>query len=202
MSRATGIWAHKKYFNRRRTKIPYPNAAGLQRSMNQQKPKILAIDPGTRLMGIAFLDDGRLLYHTVLVIDKDNSPQQTLQRARDALLRFINDFKPDLIAAERTFFNRRRKNTALLNVLFDEIRAIARRKKLIFIGHAPATVKKFTCGNGWASKKEVATVVVARFPQLKPYLHQTTASRERFHQNFFDAVALGLMVDDNLRQAG
>jgi hypothetical protein len=38
-------------------------------------------------------------------------------------------------------------------------------------------------------------VVVARFPQLKPYLHQTTASRERFHQNMFDAVALAIMVE-------
>ena len=168
--------------------------------MKQQPRRILAIDPGTRLMGVAFLDAGKLIYHTVVVIDKGNSPQQTLQRARDALLRFINDLKPEVIAAERTFFSQNR-NTALLNVLFDEIRAIARRKKLMFIGYAPATVKKFTCGNGWASKKEVATVVVARFPQLKPYLHQTTASRERFHQNFFDAIALGLMVDENLRAA-
>jgi Holliday junction resolvasome RuvABC endonuclease subunit len=169
--------------------------------MKQQPRRILAIDPGTRLMGIAFLDSGRLIYHTVVVIDKGHSPQQTLQRARDAVLRFIDDLRPEVIAAERTFFSQNR-NTALLNVLFDEIRAIARRKKLAFISYAPATVKKFTCGNGWATKKEVATVVVARFPQLKPYLDQTTASRERFHQNFFDAVALGLMVDDIPRQAG
>jgi Holliday junction resolvasome RuvABC endonuclease subunit len=168
--------------------------------MKQQARRILAIDPGTRLMGVAFLDAGRLIYHTVVVIDKGNSPQQTLQKARDAILRFVDDLKPEVIAAERTFFNQNR-NTALLNVLFDEIRAIARRKKLVFIGKAPSTVKKFTCGNGWASKKEVATVVVARFPHLKPYLHQTTASRERFHQNFFDAVALGLMVDETLRSA-
>jgi Holliday junction resolvasome RuvABC endonuclease subunit len=168
--------------------------------MKPKPRRILAIDPGTRLMGVAFLDAGQLIYHTVVVIDKGNSPQQTLQMARDALLRFINDLKPEVIAAERTFFNQNR-NTALLNVLYDEIRSIARRKKLDFVGKAPSTVKKFTCGNGWASKKEVATVVVARFPHLKPYLHQTTTSRERFHQNFFDAIALGLMVDDNLRQA-
>ena len=145
-------------------------------------------------MGIAFLDSGRLIYHAVVVIDKGNSPQQTLQRARDAVLRFIDDLKPEVIAAERTFFSQNR-NSALLNVLFDEIRSIARRKKLTFISYAPSTVKKFTCGNGWASKKEVAAVVVARFPQLKPYLHQTTASRERFHQNMFDAVAIGMTAE-------
>jgi Holliday junction resolvasome RuvABC endonuclease subunit len=161
--------------------------------MKRNYRRILAIDPGTRLMGIAFLDDGKLIYHAVKVFPKSGSPQETLQRARDAVLRFINDLEPEVIAVERTFFSQNR-NTALLNVLFDEIRSIARRKKLAFVSYAPSTVKKFTCGNGWATKMEVATVMVARFPELKPYLHQTTASRERFHQNMFDAVALGIMV--------
>jgi Holliday junction resolvasome RuvABC endonuclease subunit len=182
-----------KTSNRRWTGIPHPNTALLQRSMKNQHRRILAIDPGTRFMGIAFLDNGKLIYHTVKVFPKGGSPQETPQRARDAVLRFINDLEPQVIAVERTFFSQNR-NTALLNVLFDEIRSIARRKKLAFLSYAPSTVKKFTCGNGWAGKKEVATVIVGRFPELKPYLHQTTASKERFHQNMFDAVALAIMA--------
>jgi crossover junction endodeoxyribonuclease RuvC len=167
--------------------------------MQSNHRRILAIDPGTRLMGIAFLDSGKLIYHTVNVFPKSRSPQQTLQRARDAVLRFVNDLDPNVIAVERTFFNQNR-NTALLNVLFDEIRAIARRKKLVFFSFAPSAVKKFVTGNGWAAKKQVATIVVSRFPKLKPYLHQRTALAERFHQNMFDAVALGMMAIE--RDAG
>jgi Holliday junction resolvasome RuvABC endonuclease subunit len=167
--------------------------------MKANHRRILAIDPGTRLMGIGFLDGGKLVYHTVKVFPKSGSPQETLQRARDGVLRFVNDLGPQVIAVERTFFSQNR-NTALLNVLFDEIRSIARRKNLDFVSFAPSTVKKFTCGNGWADKKEVATVVVARFPELKPYLHQTNASKERFHQNMFDAVALAIMADAKGRQ--
>ena len=44
-------------------------------------------------MGIAFLDDGKLVYHTVKVIAKGKSPQQTLQRARDAVVRLIGDLE-------------------------------------------------------------------------------------------------------------
>lgn len=161
--------------------------------MLTQDRRILAIDPGTRLMGLAFLDDGKLLYHTVKVIAKGRSPQETLQRARSAVLRVIDDLEPQVIAIERTFFNQNR-NTALLNVLFDEIKAIARRKRLDFVAYAPSTVKKYICGNGWAGKRQVAEAVVARFPELKVYLTQDRQWKERFFSNAFDAIAVGLMA--------
>jgi crossover junction endodeoxyribonuclease RuvC len=161
--------------------------------MHTPHRRILAIDPGTRFMGVAFLDGGKLVYHTVKVIAKGDSPQRTLQRARDAVVRVIDDFEPEIVAVERTFFNQNR-NTALLNVLFYEIRSLARRRRLAFVSYAPSTIKKFICGNGRAGKKQVATVVVSRFPELKVYLTQDRAWKERFHQNMFDAVALGIMV--------
>src|SRR5262245_8499847 len=161
--------------------------------MHKQDRRILAIDPGTRFMGIAFLDDEKLIYHTVKVIAKGGSPQRTLQRARDAVVRLIDDLDPNIVAVERTFFSQNR-NTALLNVLFDEIRSVARRKHLAFVSYAPSTIKKYICGNGRACKKQVATVVVSKFPELKVYLTQDRAWKERFHQNMFDAVALGIMT--------
>src|SRR5262245_55365446 len=161
--------------------------------MHKQHRRILAIDPGTRLMGVAFLDGGKLIYHTVKVIAKGQSPQRTLQRARDAVVRLIDDLEPDIVAVERTFFSQNR-NTALLNVLFDEIRSVARRKRLAFVSYAPSTIKKFICGNGHAGKKQVAMTVISKFAELKVYLTQDRAWKERFHQNMFDAVALGIMV--------
>lgn len=161
--------------------------------MNRQHQRILAIDPGTHLMGIAFLDDGKLIYHTVKVIPKGKSPQKTLGRAREAVRRVIDDFEPNLVAVERTFFSQNR-NSALLNVLFDEIRSLARRRDLAFVSFAPSTVKKYTCGDGHASKKQVATVVVSRYPELKVYLTQNRGWKETFHQNMFDAVALGILA--------
>jgi crossover junction endodeoxyribonuclease RuvC len=165
----------------------------LHNSMHTQHQRILAIDPGTRFMGIALLDNGKLVYHTVKVIAKGRSPQQTLQRAKDAIVQVMDDFEPNIVSVERTFFNQNR-NTALLNVLFDEIRSVARRRRLAFVSYAPSTIKKFICGNGHADKKQVAMAVVARFPELKVYLTQDRAWKERFHHNMFDATALAIMV--------
>jgi crossover junction endodeoxyribonuclease RuvC len=155
--------------------------------------KILSIDPGTREMGVAFLDGGKLIYHGVKVIRKKRSPHERLQAAREIVLRLIQDFRPQLLVVEKTFFARNR-NTSLLNVFADEIVAIGRRKGLTVRAIAPSTMKKAICGNGHASKEEVAGVVVAKYPELKVYLTQDRKWKERFHQNMFDAVALAMVA--------
>lgn len=160
--------------------------------MPKTTSRILAIDPGTRRMGIAFLDKGRLIYHGVKVIKKGSSPNDNLQYARRIILRLIKDLKPNLMVVENAFFARNRK-AYLLNVFIDEIKAIARRKRIRLVSYSPSTVKKFICGNGWASKEQVARAIVSKFPELKVYLTQDRAWKERFHQNMFDAVALGMM---------
>jgi len=40
----------------------------------------------------------------------------------------------------------------------------------------------------------VARVIVSKYPELKVYLTQDRAWKELYHQNMFDAVALGMMV--------
>ncbi len=160
--------------------------------MQNNKQKILAIDPGTREMGIALLEGSKLLYHGVTSVPKQKSPHETLRLGRKIILRLINDFQPHVLVVEKTFFANNR-STALLNVFVDEIRAIGKRKGLYVIRYAPSTVKKFICGNGRAGKDEVAKVVAARYPELKVYLSQDRKWKESYHHNMFDAVALGIM---------
>jgi Holliday junction resolvasome RuvABC endonuclease subunit len=161
--------------------------------MPKNNSKILAIDPGTREMGIAFFDDKKLIYHGVKVIKDGKTPHEKLREGRKIVLRLIEDFNPQVLVVEKAFFANNR-NASLLNVLVDEIKAIGRRKRLKVISYAPSTIKKYICGNGHAGKKEVARVVIARYPELKVYLTQDRAWKEKYHQNMFDAVALGMMA--------
>jgi crossover junction endodeoxyribonuclease RuvC len=162
--------------------------------MPKNGSKILAIDPGTMYMGVAFLDNGSLIYCGVKVIRNRRSPHEILWACRKIILRLINDFQPEVLVVEKTFFSNN-KNTALLNVLVDEIRNIGRRKGLKVLCFAPSTMKKRICGNGRASKEEVARVIVSKFPELKVFLTQDRKWKERYHQNMFDAVALGVMAN-------
>ena len=130
---------------------------------------MFAIDPGTRQMGVALLEGGKLLYHGVKTFRREPEPHKALEAGRKAVPRLIDDFRPDVLVVEKAFFANNR-NTALLNVLVDEIRALAMRKRLKVLGFAPSTVKKAICGNGRASKAEVARVVVLRYPERYPEL--------------------------------
>jgi len=164
----------------------------------QDTLRILAIDPGTRLTGAALLDGNSLIYHGVKVVAKGLCPDQTLRRGRDAFVQLVEDFRPNLIVAERPFFGPNR-NASLLNVLVDEMRSVARRRGIAFATYAPSTIKKHICGNGRADKRQVACVVVSHFPELKVYLTQDRAWKERFHCNMFDAVALAITARDSGR---
>lgn len=157
--------------------------------MAKNKLKILAIDPGTKHMGYAFLDKGKLLYYGVKVIEKKKSPHETLKAGRKAVLGLINDLKPNILVIEKAFVSNNR-SASLLNVFFDEIRAISKRKKLKVLSFAPSTVKKHIAKDGWAEKKEVAKAIASKYPELRVYLTQDRGWKERYHQNMFDAVAL------------
>jgi len=157
--------------------------------MAKNNEKILAIDPGTRHMGYAFLDKRHLLYYGVKVIKRGKSPHDTLKEGRKIVLRLINDLKPNVLVVEKTFISNNR-SASLLNVFFDEIKAVGRRKGLKVLCFAPSTVKKHVAKDGWANKKEVAKAVATKYPELKVYLSQDRGWKERYHQNMFDAVAL------------
>ena len=143
-------------------------------------------------MGFAFFDRGELVYYGVSVI-KDGTPTEKLKEGRKVILRLIKDFKPNVLAVEKAFFGNN-KTAAIMNVFVSEIMSIGKRKGLKVIGYAPKTVRKFICGNGWADKKTLSEVIVSKIPELKVYLTQDRAWKERFHQNMFDAVGLGLMA--------
>lgn len=85
---------------------------------------------------------------------------------------------------------------ATFNAFVGAIKAIGRRKKLRVVCFAPNTVKKFISGNGLATKYEIANVVISKFPELMVYATQNRKWKEKYHQNMFDAVALGIMASE------
>jgi Holliday junction resolvasome RuvABC endonuclease subunit len=153
--------------------------------------RILAIDPGTRNIGFALLDKGQLVHYGVKTIRQASSPYEKLREGRKSVLRLINDFQPETLIVEKTFFPNNR-NSALLNLFANEIRSVGKRKGLRVLGLAANTVRKFICGNGAASKDDVAKAMVSRYPELKPFLTSDRRWKETYHRNMFDAVALAV----------
>ena len=153
--------------------------------------RILAIDPGTHYIGVAVLDGTKLVYYGVKTLPLKHRSQDALTEGRKVIRSLIKDFKPGMLAVEKTFFANNR-NSVLLNVLVNEILSIGKRERLRVISLAANVVRKEICGNGRAGKQDVAREIVTRFPELKAYLFSDRRWKERYFYNTFDAIALGV----------
>jgi Holliday junction resolvasome RuvABC endonuclease subunit len=160
----------------------------------KDRKRILAIDPGTRNIGFALLDNGDLVHYGVKTTGRRQTPHEKLREGRKLILRLINDFRPHTLVVEKTFFANNR-NSALLNVFADEIKALGKRKGLQVHSLAANTVRKIICGNGVASKDDVARAMVSHYPELRPYLTADRRWKERYHRNMYDAVALAIAAE-------
>jgi crossover junction endodeoxyribonuclease RuvC len=119
---------------------------------------------------------------------------EILNEGKKIVSRLIDDFKPDILAVEKTFFGNN-ADSVLLNTFTSQISGIGKKKGLKVASIATNTVRKAVCGNGAASKEEVARAIVLKFPQLKPYLTSDKRWKEKYHRNMFDAVALTIVAE-------
>lgn len=157
--------------------------------------RLLAIDPGIRGMGIAVFEDGNLIYHAVEVISGKSS-RETLANGRKIILRLIRDFRPQTIVIEKPYFLNNKNS--LLHVLTTQMKSIAVRSEVKVTEIAASTVKKFLTGDGQASKDEVCRAVITRFSELKAYRTRERKWKQRYHQNRFDAVAVGMTFNSTI----
>ena len=161
--------------------------------MHTDNSKILAIDPGTRELGVAVLTSGELLYYGVKTIRRRSSASEILNQVHQIISRLIADYKPQCLAIEKMFFIH--KSAALLNVTADEIKAVALAEGLTIFEYAPTLVRKTICKTGKATKREAAKVIATRYPELARYLEHRTKWEELYYANMFDAVALGVAAN-------
>jgi Holliday junction resolvasome RuvABC endonuclease subunit len=142
-------------------------------------------------MGVAVLENERLLYQGVETFPRFTSAEACLNAGREAVSRLIRDFRPTLLAVEKTFIGRN-PNTVLLNEFGRQLCATGRDHRVAVVSLAANTVKRAIAGDGGASKVEVARAVAERYPALRSYLPPERKWKQARHFNMFDAVALAL----------
>lgn len=158
----------------------------------KNKKRILAIDPGTRYIGFAFLEGPNLIHCGVKTIPSIKRGSEMLRLGREFITRMISDYHADILVVEKTFFGNNR-HSVLLNTFARQIYLLGKKKGLTVLSIAANTVRKAICTNGAASKDEVANAIALRFPELKPYLTSNRRWKERYYRNMFDAIALGVV---------
>lgn len=157
--------------------------------MPTKPPTILAIDPGTKEIGVAVFSGAGLCYYAVKTIKRRRPPQVLLAEISSYVIRLIQGYRPQTLVIEKTFLIQ--KSAALLNVAATEMKQTARQHGLAVCEYAPVEVRRAICQSENATKRETALRIVKRFPELAHYLNQPTRWGELYWANVFDAVAVG-----------
>lgn len=164
--------------------------------MHTKPTRILAIDPGTREIGVAVLEGEALTFYGVKTIRNRKRPQQVLNEAARIVNRLIEVYQPSILAIEKMFLIQ--ENASLLIVVADEIKATAQAAGLTVYEYAPTVIRKHICQTGKATKRAVAGIIASRYLELARYLKGRSKWEELYYANMFDAIALGLTCHQQL----
>lgn len=163
--------------------------------------RLLAVDPGTREIGIALMEDKDLIYYGVKSFQKRKPLSALLEQVNHVFKQLIEEYSPAVLVIEKTFFYSN-KNVSNLIAVAEEIKALAKKYRLQIAEYAPKTVRKNVCKSGKATKVETANILCSRFPELHIYRQQNRKWKEKYWLNMFDAVALGVTYFDFSQNTG
>lgn len=158
--------------------------------MGKNRNSILAIDPGTKYLGYAGFVNDELSDYGVKTIKQREGPKGILTDLERIFTRLLDEKRPGELVIERNAFSQIKSNVRLALAVV-QMKSLAEKRRIRVFEVDPRTVRKIVCRDGNATKREVARTLAIQFPELKAYLESNRRWRVDFHQNAFDAIAVG-----------
>jgi crossover junction endodeoxyribonuclease RuvC len=127
-------------------------------------PRILGIDPGSRITGFGIIDaEGSRIRHVVsgAIRTADESFPQRLRCIFEQLSLVLDEYQPDLVAIEQVFVNRNVASALKLGQARGAAICAAAVRDLPIAEYAPTQIKQAVVGTGSASKEQVQFMVRA-----------------------------------------
>ena len=155
--------------------------------MGNNPKTVLAINPGTRYLGMALFRGNQLKDWRVKIL-KGRWSKEKLQKALTIILTWIERYRPDLLAIKRLHPARSSRG---LTSLQTQIQRICLRKKLALTQYSIKYLENIFCPEDRKNKRSLAEGVAADYPALYFELNIEKLRKNSYHIRMFEAVALG-----------
>ena len=162
--------------------------------MPKKVPKILAINPGTRYVGIAIFEGPELLDWRVKVI-KGKWSKEKLQKIMLLLRSSIERHEPDVLTIKKLH---RCRSSVNLNHLTSRIKQVSKRKGLRIHQYSIKDVESFFFPGVKSNKNKLAETITLKYPFLLHEFKKENANKNSYHIRVFEAVALGAVCSQQL----
>jgi crossover junction endodeoxyribonuclease RuvC len=127
--------------------------------------RVIGVDPGLTTTGYAVVhrDGGslRTLGHGVVRTPAGESPARRLAWLRAQLTLILADYRPEVAAVERLFFNSNVRTAMSVGQASGVVLATAAEHGLDVATYTPTDVKRSVVGFGGATKKQVGAMVAS-----------------------------------------
>lgn len=166
--------------------------------MEERPKKILAVNPGTRALGVAVLSGSDLQYTAMKTLKCSGlKGKVALKKMEGIICQLLEEYAPDVLAVEE-LLPIQKDRSPLLNRIVNRIKEIGKRENLKVVCASPITVRHFICQNEKPTKLNTAMVIATRYyPWLYRYYEKDLARKwweDKYYTGLFDAVALALWV--------
>ncbi len=123
----------------------------------------MGIDPGTKIMGYGIIavvqKKIELIVLDVVNLEKIKNQPLKLKKIFETTLSLIDRYKPDELAIEAQFFGKNVQSMLKLGRAQGVAIAAALFRDIPIFEYSPKSIKQSICGNGNASKEQVAAML-------------------------------------------
>ena len=163
--------------------------------MSNKLYKILAINPGSRYIGVAVFY-GNALQDWQIKNVPGRPEKQKLAKAKDIVIRLIERHEPDMIVLKKLHSSR---TSIHLKRIANLIEKLAYQRKIEIRSYSIKQVKDFVLSSKPKNKVRLAEVLANRYPDLMHEFKKEILSKNHYHIRMFEAVALGAVCCGQLK---
>ena len=152
-----------------------------------QKPNLLAIDPDTRKLGVAVMQDKQLLFYTVKTI---KSSQDKLKQIEKLINNLIENYEITILIIKKIpqCYVNAKEITSIANY----IKKLAQKINIPVFQYTPKFACNSVCKSSTATRKQTANCIVIDYPVLANYLDPKKDWQKQYYGKIFTAISLGL----------
>lgn len=155
-------------------------------------PRVLALAPATRHLGLAFFEGEELARFGVKPFLGKKTKERLVPKVEHWLDELLAAHRPNTLVVEEAFYAQAQLSP-LLQAVTSAITRWGRRRGLRIMRYLPTTVKEHFC-EGKKTRRALAEAMVCRYPFLSRFLKVGHAQRtQEYWQQMFEAVALGAL---------
>lgn len=158
--------------------------------MIQELPIVLAINPGTKYIGLAVLDGQDLVYWGIKVL-KGKWSKDKMKTAQRAVKNIIDQYHVKILILKRLHLSRSSRN---LNLLVSSIKKMANRKGIKLCLYSLEDIKKYLAIGKRSNKMVIAEIMAKKYPFLIHELEKEKKHKHPYFVRMFEAIAAGVLI--------